>query len=175
MPADTHDTTIRRLEPHDQGAYRALRLESLRTNPALFGTTYAEAAAMPSLPFETFIRERAPDHAMFGAFVDGTLVGLCGFRRETRERARHSGELVEMYVAPHVAGRGIGARLVDAVLRFAFEELGASQVVLGVAAENERAQRGYRRAGFREYGRLPNAFLTDGVFSAKVFMVRDRE
>ena len=107
MPADTHDTTIRRLEPHDQGAYRALRLESLRTNPALFGTTYAEAAAMPSLPFETFIRERAPDHAMFGAFVDGTLVGLCGFRRETRERARHSGELVEMYVAPHVAGRGL--------------------------------------------------------------------
>lgn len=134
MPADTHDATIRRLEPHDQAAYRALRLESLRTNPALFGTTYAEAAAMPSLPFETFIRERAPDHAMFGAFVDGTLVGLCGFRRETRERARHSGELVEMYVAPHVAGRGIGARLVDAVLRFAFEELGASQVVLGVAA-----------------------------------------
>ena len=174
MHVDTHDAIIRRLEPHEHETYRALRLECLRTLPAFFGTTYAEASAIPALPFQTFIRERAADHVMFGAFVDGTLSGLCGFRRETRQRARHRGELVEMYVAPHATGRGIGGRLIDAVLRYAFEELGASQVVLGVAAQNEAAQRAYRRAGFHEYGRLPGFFLTDDVGTTQVFMVRDR-
>src|SRR5471032_1906095 len=92
------EVIVRRLQAHEHAAYRTVRLECLRLNPDLFGTTYPEASAMPILTFERFISTGDRDNVMFGAFVDGWLCGLCGFARETRQRTRHRGELVQMYV-----------------------------------------------------------------------------
>ena len=165
---------VRRLERDESADYRALRLECLRLHPAFFGSTHAEALAA-ELPFERHIRARDPDHAMFGAFDGGQLRGLCGFQREPRLRARHRGELVQMYVAPELTRRGVGSRLIAAVVRFAFDDPTISQVVLSVVAQNAAAIAAYRRAGFREYGRLENYFSPiDGVDATQLFMVRER-
>ena len=54
----THDElTIRRMQPGEEGLYRAMRLEALQRNPRVFGSTYAETRATPVLPFERFIAE----------------------------------------------------------------------------------------------------------------------
>ena len=109
--------TIRQLQANEQDAYRLLRLESLRLYPAFFGATYAEAIATPRLPFEHFIDVQDPDNRMFGAFIDQQLCGICGFQREQRQRARHRGVLVHMYVTPGRAKQGIGERLITTLLR----------------------------------------------------------
>lgn len=169
-----HEPVVRPLEAHEAAAYRALRLESLLLRPEFFGSTYAESVATPVLPFERFIRDQDSDHVMFGAFIDGKLCGICGFQREKRERARHRGELVHLYVAPPFARRGIGARLIAAVLDHAINELALLQVLLSVAGDNTAAISAYHSAGFREYGWLEQYFYSKGAGSAQMFMVYER-
>ena len=165
---------IRQLEPREHLAYRTLRLECLKLHPEFFGTTYAEAAAIRALPFERFIWRRSRDNVMFGAFIDDELCGICGFQREQRERTRHRGELVQLYVRPREAGQGIGTKLIGTILKHAFDDLHLMQVVLSVAANNEAAVKAYHRAGFREYGWLERYFCSDGVCDAQYFMVYER-
>jgi RimJ/RimL family protein N-acetyltransferase len=165
---------IRRLQANESLEYRAIRLESLRLYPALFGTTYAEATATPSLPFEHFIQTQDNDSFMFGAFAQDQLCGICGFQREKRQRTRHRGELIQMYVEPSMARHGIGGRLINTVLNYVFQDSTLKQVVLGVLADNTAAVSLYKRAGFREYGRLENYFSYNSTSSTQIFMVCER-
>jgi RimJ/RimL family protein N-acetyltransferase len=169
-----NDVAIRRLEPGEEGLYRAMRLQSLQRNPRLFGSTYAETVAIPRLPFEDFIAASDEDNPMFGAFTRGELGGICGLRREARERTQHRAELVHMYVVPWLQGQGVGAQLVATALRYGIDRIGLRQIVLGVVSENEPAVRLYRRAGFREYGRLERSFCADAGCSEELFMVYER-
>jgi RimJ/RimL family protein N-acetyltransferase len=162
---------IRRLEPGEQGLYRAMRLQALQRNPRLYGSTYAESAATPMLPLERSIAANDEENVMFGAFTRGELGGMCGLIRETREQTRHRAELVHMYVAPWLQGQGVGAQLVETAVRYGIDRVGLQQIVLGVMADNEPAIRLYRRSGFREYGRLERYFCSDTGCAEKVFMV----
>lgn len=172
--ADVGPIMVRRLLPHESGAYRAVRLDCLRRHSDVFGTTPAEEEAKPVLQFERAIQEQDPFHVMLGAFVDGRLSGLCGFARETRIKTRHRAELVQMYVAPDAAGRGLGGRLVAGHLKYSFAHPEITQVVLGVVAANAPAIRLYERHGFREYGRLPAYFRYEGKDHVQLFMLRER-
>jgi RimJ/RimL family protein N-acetyltransferase len=62
------------------------------------------------------------------------------------------GRIGAVAVAPHARGRGIGAKLVDSLVDWAFEELSLHRLELVVFSFNEPARRIYRRAGFREEG-----------------------
>ncbi|MHB8177163.1 MAG: GNAT family N-acetyltransferase [Vulcanimicrobiaceae bacterium] len=56
-----------------------------------------------------------------------------------------------MWVAPFARGRGVGDRLVDAVIEWAAQQR-AARVVLAVMESNEHAARLYRRHGFVDVG-----------------------
>jgi RimJ/RimL family protein N-acetyltransferase len=168
------DIDIRRLEPGEERLYRWMRLESLKRYPGLFGTTYAETAAQPTLPFEQSIAAGDGENVMFGAFTRGELGGICGLRREQRQRSQHRAELVHMYVAPWLQGNGVASLLIDAVLRHGLDTIGLRQIVLGVVAENEPAVRLYRRIGFREYGRLERCLRTEEGFATQLLMLYER-
>lgn len=168
------DIIVRRLQPHESAIYRSTRLECLRQYPGMFGTTHEEEAARAQLFFERAIREEDPFQVMLGVFVEGRLSGLCGFTRETRIKTRHRVELVQMYVGPHVAGRGVGGKLVAGLLAHAFQDPEITQVVLSVVADNDAAIRLYERHGFRPYGRLEAYFRHEGKDQAQIFMCRER-
>jgi len=53
-----------------------------------------------------------------------------------------------MYVVPDARGRGVNARIVDALAEWSRTQ-GVTELVLEVYAGNEPALRAYRRAGFR--------------------------
>jgi ribosomal protein S18 acetylase RimI-like enzyme len=58
------------------------------------------------------------------------------------------GVAVDLWVEPAARGAGLGARLVEALVA-ALVQRGADRVVLNVASRNPRAQRLFRRLGFR--------------------------
>ena len=91
---------------------------------------------------------RRPDACLFSA-VDGTerVVGYAAVWFAGRE-----GELGDLAVAPDERRRGIGARLVDAVLDEA-RSRGARQIFLEVREGNRSAQGLYRSRGFEIVGR----------------------
>jgi len=174
MSAGEERVIVRRLQPHESGVYRAVRLDCLWQHRDVSGTTPEEEEFKPVLHFERAILEQDPFQVMLGAFVDGRLSGLCGFARETRIKTRHRAELVQMYVAPHAVGRGVGGRLVAGVLSHAFGHTYITQVTRSVVADNAPAVRLYERHGFREYGRLPAYFRYRGQDQAQIFMLRER-
>ena len=65
---------------------------------------------------------------------------------------KEHGHLIRMAVHPAWQGQGIGTRLVAEAVRF-FRQAGVRRITLNTQEENERAQRLYRKFGFRLMGR----------------------
>jgi ribosomal protein S18 acetylase RimI-like enzyme len=162
--------TIRRLQPHESSLYRAIRLECLKNAPDHFGSTYEEEAKMPKLKFESVIERAAPEQFMFGAFEKVKLIGMVGFLRMERQRARHRGEVVQMYVAATYRGQNVGERLLRELLNQAFMLEGIEQVQLSVVAGNVGAIRLYEKIGFRAFGVQPKYFRVGDGYMDQQFM-----
>ncbi len=141
---------IRRLEPSDVDAFRAVRLDALRLHPEAFGASYEDEAALDRAEFVE--RLATPGLVRFGAFdAHGALVGLIGLQIRTDAKQRHKAFLFSMYVAATHRGAGLAQQLVAAVIAEA-REAGAVVLQLTVAAGNAPALRLYRRMGFTTYG-----------------------
>ena len=137
---------IRRLQSIDGDLYREIRLEALRQNPEAFSSTFDyEAMQGPA-----WFANRLARSAVFGAFLDGTLVGIASFYVEADPKETHKGTLAGMYVRPAARRAGIGRRLVEVILEHA---RGSVELVrLAVVTNNRTALQLYRRLGFTEYG-----------------------
>jgi len=148
---------IRALTEADAVAYRALRLRALHEDPEAFGSTYAQEAARPLAV--TQARLQVPDNATFGAYEsesDGAgsniLVGIVTLIRQDGAKERHKTEMVGMYVASEVRGRGIGRLLVQAVIAHAQRTMGVEQIHCTAVTANAAALSLYRTLGFESYG-----------------------
>jgi len=75
------------------------------------------------------------------------------------------GEAVLQSIAigdPAYRGGGYGTDAVRVISRYAFEEMGLHRLTLWVVADNVRAVRAYKKAGFVEEGRRREAFRARG-------------
>ena len=142
---------IRRLGPEDATAFAEIRLEALARHPDAFGSDVETESAWPPERFA----ERLTTSAMFAYEEDGALLGVAGFYAEAARKMHHRGALWGMYVRDQARGKGIGARLVEAVLEYACDRV--EQLHLNVAVENTAALALYERYGFRIYGTEPRA------------------
>lgn len=158
-------TLIRRLTAEDVAAFRALRLEAMTAEPESFGTDIAEE------------REKAVEAsaatlestALFGAYIDGELVGMAGFARMKPLRERHKGTVGSLYVRASARGLGLGGKLLAAVIDHARGEVEVLSLV--VVSTNTAAVDLYERHGFRRWGLEPFAlklgegrYTTDGYY-----------
>ena len=163
---------VRPLTPADVAAYRALRLRGLAEHPEAFTSSADEEAARPD---DKLARRLAgdparPHDAVFGAYVDGALAGLCGVEVDMRAKVRHKGHVFGLYVPAERAGAGLGRALIVRVVAHA-RERGLAQLVLTVTADNHAARRVYERAGFVIVGREPHAIRVGGASHDKLLMV----
>ena len=151
---------IRSLGPDDAAAFQALRLRALRESPEAFGSTHEEEADTPLPTIADRLGADARDGNSFvlAAVLDDALVGLAACFRNTRLKERHRASIGGMYVAPEARGRGLGARLLDAVVARARQWPGLEQLTLTVVPESAAARRLYLRQGFQPFGRAPRAF-----------------
>ena len=161
---------IRRLGPADAAALLALRREALETEPVAFSATPADdrhrtvEAVRESL-------EPGRRAAVLGAFDSAGLAGMAGVAQGQGVKRAHTALVWGMYVAPRVRGRGVGSRLLQAVIAQAREWPEVEQVQLAVTESAARARRLYESAGFREWGREPRALRWDGRHHDVVHLV----
>ncbi|HEY0068808.1 MAG TPA: GNAT family protein [Chloroflexia bacterium] len=71
---------------------------------------------------------------------------------------------------PDARGRGYGTEAAQLVLDYAFTARGLHSVYLTTAAYNIAGQRAYKKAGFREAGRLRDADFMGGKFWDMLYM-----
>jgi RimJ/RimL family protein N-acetyltransferase len=160
---------IRRLAPEDAVVYQVLRLRGLLESPSAFGSSYAEESALSS----DFVRSRLEvraDSGVFGAFVDGQLVGLVALGREHMVKLAHKANLWGMYVATEHRGHGLARELLMSALELAHAVPEIIRVNLCVNANNTSAIRLYESVGFRIYGREAGGLCIDGVLHDELHM-----
>jgi GNAT superfamily N-acetyltransferase len=143
--------TIRRIRPDEGMRLRAIRMEALAESPSAFGSTLAETATRPP---EYWERRAADNAAGEGSvlFVAEGPDGWCGLAGAyLDEHDPGSTDLISMWVRLACRGRGLGERLVEAVVEWAGVR-GLWQVALWVTANNAPAIALYERCGFRSTG-----------------------
>ena len=96
---------------------------------------------------------RRPDAEVVGAEADGELAGYAAYWVMFDQA-----ELGNIAVAPEWRGRGVGTRLLEAVIERVAER-GVRELYLEVRVSNEVAQRLYRKYGFREVGRRRHYYV----------------
>lgn len=171
MKGDRLRPDVRALDADDVEALIALRRRALTEEPAAFGASVEDAGVM-SERLTSAVGETARS-AVFGAFLDGRLVGMAGVIREHRPKTRHKALVWGMFVAPEARGSGVGRALLDAAVARAREWEGVVQVHLSVTDRAPAAMHLYGRAGFREWGREPRALRVDGAFVEERHLVLD--
>ena len=108
------------------------------------------------------------------ALHGGEVVGQLGLEQYLRVRQAHVGTF-GMGVATAWQGKGVGSRLLTAALDVADNWMNLHRVQLTVYADNEAAQRLYRKFGFAVEGVLRDYALRDGQFVDTVSMARLRK
>jgi RimJ/RimL family protein N-acetyltransferase len=161
--------SLRRLQPQDVGAYRALRLAGLRESPAAYGASADEEEALPMSVFEDRLAA-ATHHAIFGAFAAATLVAVVGLHRESKAKHAHTADVFGVYVAPPARRQVVGRRLMLAAIDWATAQPGLRQLRLCVNADSHAAIGLYTSLGFISFGREPDAVNVDGQFHDELHM-----
>jgi putative acetyltransferase len=128
------------------------------------------------LPFHTpeevrgWIEKAAPADIALVATVDDQIVGVAGLHRLTGRQA-HVGQ-IGMGVHDDWTGKGIGTRLLAALIDPADRWLGLRRLQLTVFSDNEPAIRLYRRFGFEVEGTHREFALRDGALVDALVMAR---
>lgn len=160
-------STIRRLGASDAAAFHMLRLDALSRCPSAFSAAYEEAVLQR--PDE--VGARLAEETVFGAFIDGELCGIAGFRRPAQIKKRHKGTLWGVYVRPGIRREGLGTALIAAVIEHARTEV--MQLHAAVVTTNHAARRLYARLGFVSYGLEPGGLrLGEEVLDQQLMVLR---
>jgi RimJ/RimL family protein N-acetyltransferase len=163
---------IRHLDAADAGPYQALKLAVMRDAPLAFAQTYEEAAKR-SLNDVANRLARADETAggTWGAFsAKAELVGAASLERGSQERNGHRAVVWGLFVAPCWQGRGIGRRILEAVIAHARSLEGLEELGIIVMAESHVARRLYESLGFNVYASDPRAWRVNGNYIADLYM-----
>lgn len=134
---------VERLGDYQWADLRALRLAALAEAPDAFWATLADESGYDETRWRAFVA----GVAWFVVRRDAEVVGAAGgVQTEDGEP-----ELIGMWVAPGVRGRGYGAALVSAVSDWA-RGVGAPAIGLWIVQGNDPARNLYQRCGFRPTG-----------------------
>src|SRR5437773_9937927 len=127
----TKACTVRKLVRDDAEAWASLRREALQAHPLAFG---ASIPADPKLLGESILPTLANEESpVFGAFIDGSLVGIIGLRRNPAEKERHKALIWGMYVTVRTRRSGAGQMLLHTAIQQARSWAGVEQVHLTVS------------------------------------------
>lgn len=159
---------LRGLEPSD-----AAQVHALSVDPAV-------ARTLGGTPFDReedaaarLASARADKDLFLGAFDESGLVGWAHLAGEPAVRRAHVARIA-VAVRPAMQRRGIGSRLVAALVEAADRWWGFTRLELGVLADHEAAIALYAKHGFVVETRRPGEMLVDGVPHACLGMARLR-
>ena len=163
----TDDIVVRAAEPGDHVAVKEIYAQA---------GAYTGTLQLPYPSAQTWkqrLEQPPPGSHVLVACIDDLPIGNIGLMPEGNPRRRHSGSL-GMGVHDKYAGRGVGHKLMEAVLDIADNWINLTRVELSVYTDNDRAIRLYERHGFETEGVLRQYAFRDGRFVDALTMARLR-
>lgn len=156
--------TIRKLTTNDLNHFFSLRLESLQESPSSFLSSYEEEKTRGSDFFEKMLNSDEIHSAIFGAFLEGKILGIAGIYRESAVKAVHKCNIWGVYVKPDYRNHGIGHQLIKAVITHAKDIMKCSIINITVETSNTTAKNLYEKLGFTVWGIEPQAMCVNQKF-----------
>lgn len=104
-----------------------------------------------------FFRALDAENFIVGLFEHGELAGMAGFYRQKHTKFRHKGAIWGVYVRPESRGKGAAKAMLIELIRCAKKIPGLEQILLVVAATQDKARKLYESLGFRKYGMEPRS------------------
>ena len=92
--------------------------------------------------------------------LNGELVGLIQYHEESEPDFRHAS--IDLFLAEHVHGRGLGTDAVRTVAGYLIRERGHHRLTIDPAVDNVAAIRAYEKVGFRPVGRMREDWRSSG-------------
>ncbi|MGE5509005.1 MAG: N-acetyltransferase family protein [Chitinophagales bacterium] len=161
------DVVVRPVRPSDAEAFTEIRLL-----PSVLETMCSMPSERAADRRKTLENLGANEHVLV-AEVDGKVVGVASLS-VLGGRRRHVGDL-SLAVHEEYQGRGIGRRLMQALLDVADNYLGLARTELEVVSDNTRAIRLYESLGFQVEGAKRGGYFRQGRLLDLVIMGRMRQ
>jgi len=162
---------IRPLTLQDADTWWHLRLVALKDEPHSFAESAEEHEARSQEDIQKFFRALNSEDFIIGAFEDSELAGMAGFYREKHTKFRHKGTIWGVYVRRESRGKGIAKAILSEVIHRARMIDGLEQILLVVAATQEKPRRLYESLGFRKYGVEPRSLKVSGEYIDDELMI----
>ena len=160
-----NNLNIRLLNNQDTDLWKSLRLYALQNSPESFGSSYEEEMNYTKDDWKKGLR----NSDVFGAFIDGTLVGNAGFFSLNSLKTKHRGVLWGMFTKPEYRGKGIANDLISAVITHAKSRV--IQLHLTCVTSNLGALKLYEKYVFTIYGTETRALKIGNNFFDEHLMI----
>ncbi len=151
--------TITQLPPNRWKEYKNLRLEAVQNSPQSFLATVQETLAEKDSEWESKI-----NNMFFAVSETDELVGMAGCYRDSKQKLNHVANIVSVYVTPSYRGKGVGRKLLEAVIAHAKNSPGVTKLQLGVITTQVEAYTLYTSLGFQNVGTLKMATKVDDTY-----------
>jgi ribosomal protein S18 acetylase RimI-like enzyme len=139
------------ITPAVAATFKAVRLRALLDTPTAFGSTHAKEIQLSDSDWQSRAVQWNGDRSVgYLAVDDQEPCGIAASFLDSNDAAK--AHLISMWVAPTHRKRGVGKRLIDAVIEWA-RSRHAHTLCLMVTSNNQVAMRFYERLGFVRTGR----------------------
>lgn len=156
--------SLYRFEPQDWMALKRIRLEALRLEPNMFGSTFEENICLPDRSWQE--RLAADNRAYFGLFLpDEDCIGLSAVTQQTDLPT--SVVLIASYIQKQHRGHGLSKLFYDARIEWA-KEHGYTKAIVSHRETNLVSKAANQRAGF-QFTHLIERSWPDGTRSNEWF------
>lgn len=150
---------IKTLSPERWREARDLRLRSLKTDPAAFGSSYEEEEKLS----ESDWRERTKN-ALYAVSEEDKIVGSITFIFSDRVKSKHIANIYGFYVDQNFRGRGAGRMLLEKALELIRKNQNIVKVKLMVNPRQEAAFALYKSVGFVIVGEMKKEMKIGDTF-----------
>jgi len=156
--------TTRRLREPDWALFAELRLRSLRSDPAVFGSTFEEEGKQGDDEWKAAVSDERT--AIFGLFFGDVPIGISAISYYRSDPARKTAILWGTWIEPEYRGKGLSEMLYRERLEWARGEEALTRIIVSHRESNAASKKANQKFGFSPTGATQRVW-PDGVTEAE--------